>query len=113
MRKTSTKAAKQSQEPGQATRKKPATARSIVDTTFQLKVGTDCEVYVAGTFNDWDPRRDRLIPDEDGTMSTTLPVPRGTHEYKFVVNGVWCVDPECRERIPNHQGSLNGVLHVI
>lgn len=42
----------------------------------------------------------------------TLLLPMGHHEYKFVVNDAWLVDPENLEWTPNDQGSLNSVLTV-
>jgi hypothetical protein len=47
-----------------------------------------------------------------GHCKTTLVLPPGRHEYKFVVNGEWCVDANCAECVPNDQGSLNSVVTV-
>lgn len=68
-------------------------------------------VYVAGTFNGWDPGKNPLRK-KDGVYTTTLLVPRGTHEYKFIVDDIWCPDPECRDWVPNDMGSLNSVITV-
>ena len=70
-------------------------------------------VYVAGTFNDWDPERNRMRSNPGtGEYRTSLVLPPGRHEYKFVVNGEWHVDPNCADWVPNSHGSLNSVICV-
>lgn len=78
---------------------------------FQIQAEEGSEVFVAGTFNDWSADKNRLT-SKDGVYSATILIPKGRHEYKFVVNGVWCVDPECSEWAPNGLGSLNSVITV-
>ncbi|MBM4148518.1 MAG: hypothetical protein FJ224_05695 [Lentisphaerae bacterium] len=70
------------------------------------------QVFVAGTFNDWDPLKKSLKDDGSGIFKTTMFVAPGRYEYKFVVDGQWCLDPECSEWAPNPHGSLNSVLIV-
>lgn len=80
-----------------------------------LEYHSDCakDVYVAGSFNDWDPARDRLSGvGENGTFRATLKLPKGRHEYRLVVDGVWCSDPANPDWVPNDQGSTNSVLTV-
>ncbi len=79
--------------------------------TFQIRAEEGSEVYVAGTFNEWNATSDKLA-EKNGLYSTTLLIPRGRHEYKFIVNGVWCVDPGCPVWVPNEVGSLNSVITV-
>ena len=70
-------------------------------------------VYVCGDFNDWQPTSLRMIGSPDaGLWEKRLVLPPGRHEYKFVVDGLWCVDPECPEWSPNGHGSLNSVVTV-
>lgn len=78
---------------------------------FAIKAEHGSEVYVAGSFNSWNPKKNKLTY-RGGLYSTTLMLPKGRHEYKFVIDGVWCVDPECSEWTPNGIGSLNSVLTV-
>jgi 1,4-alpha-glucan branching enzyme len=68
---------------------------------------------VVGSFNDWSPSRTAL-QDETGAgrYSASVLVAPGRHEYKFVVNGRWCVDPKCEDPIVNGYGTLNGVVNV-
>ncbi len=62
---------------------------------------------------DWDPAGKRLR-DKKGTgeYAATLLLPGGRHEYKFVVNGEWVIDPRNPELTTNEHGSLNSVLIV-
>ena len=78
---------------------------------FQIAADPGSEVYVAGTFNSWDPRKDRLT-FKDGVYTACLLLPKGRYEYKFVINDIWCIDPECPEWTPNDFGTLNSVVTV-
>jgi len=77
--------------------------------TIEAEKGSD--VYVAGTFNGWNPRKNKLR-FKNGVYTTSILLPPGRYEYKFVVNDVWCVDPACSEWTPNNIGSLNSVKTV-
>jgi 1,4-alpha-glucan branching enzyme len=78
---------------------------------FAIEAKDASAVYVAGTFNGWDAGKNRLRM-KDGIFSTTLLVSQGRHEYKFIVDDVWLLDPECQEWTPNDKGSLNSVRTV-
>ena len=68
---------------------------------------------LAGTFNQWDTKRHPMKDSlSAGIYTLTLMVPKGEHEYKFVINGDWVVDPECRNWVRNDCGTLNSVLTV-
>ena len=69
------------------------------------------QVYVAGTFNNWDPTKTRMTW-KAGVYTAVVWLPRGRYEYKFVVDGVWQMDPQCQEWAPNGLGSLNSVIVV-
>jgi 1,4-alpha-glucan branching enzyme len=79
---------------------------------FQLQAEPGCEVFVAGTFNSWNPRKTRMTYG-DGVYSTTVTLPKGRYEYKFIIDDVWCIDPNCTEWAPNGLGSLNSVVVVV
>jgi len=78
---------------------------------FEVQAEAGSEVYVAGTFNSWNGKQNRL-KEKSGVYTATLLLPKGKHEYKFVINAVWCVDPKCQEWVPNDQGSLNSIVTV-
>jgi len=80
---------------------------------FELSAEPGSRVFVAGTFNAWNPEANPLMFDPGrGHFEACLHVPAGTYEYKFIVNGVWSEDPKCAERVPNECGTMNSVLHV-
>ena len=81
--------------------------------TFSVQADPGAIVCLAGTFNNWDPQS-RKLTDKKGTgaFTTSLMLPPGTYEYKFVINGTWCVDPNNGEWTQNDLGTLNSVLTV-
>jgi 1,4-alpha-glucan branching enzyme len=80
---------------------------------FELPAEPGSRVFVAGTFNDWSPTANPLKDNPgSGHCKATLSIPPGRHEYKFVVNGEWRVDPNCTAWAPNELGSLNSVILV-
>ncbi len=80
---------------------------------FEITAERGSRVFVAGTFNNWDPTAHPLNHDPDaGVFRVTLHLAAGAHEYKFVVNGVWHMDDKCPHWVPNAHGSLNSVIHV-
>ena len=78
---------------------------------FQISADKGAEVFVAGSFNDWNPKKNKLAY-KNKIYSCTILLSKGRHEYKFVIDGVWCVDPTCSEWTPNGLGSLNSVAVV-
>ncbi len=79
--------------------------------SFRIQADPGSQVHVAGTFNDWNPAKDKLKYTK-GLYTGSLMLPKGRHEYKFIVDEVWCVDPQCPEWSPNGLGSLNSVVTV-
>jgi len=80
---------------------------------FEVSAEPGSEVFVAGSFNDWNPARNPLRDRTgDGAFRTSLLLHPGRYEYKFVINNVWSIDPECRNWTPNAEGSLNSVRLV-
>lgn len=76
-------------------------------------------VFVAGTFNDWSRDATPLVRQGDGHWRTTLPLPNGRHEFKFIVDGEWCCDPgakdESQDRLDcsrNPFGTMNRILEL-
>jgi 1,4-alpha-glucan branching enzyme len=76
-----------------------------------LRADADSDVFVAGSFNDWDPTRTRLTWKR-GVYAATVRLAQGRYEYKFIVDGTWCMDPDCPDWAPNGFGSLNSVITV-
>jgi len=80
---------------------------------FEVAADPDSKVYIAGTFNGWNPYTHPLKHrPEDGVFRATLLLPAGTHEYKYVVNGVWQRDARCPHCVPDAPGEPNSVLRI-
>lgn len=94
-------------------RKTTATAKKTTRrVTFSITAAPGLPVYVAGSFNNWDPESIPLV-EKDGVYSTALTLEPGEYEYKFIVNGFWTMDPDTsREWRANGLGTLNSVLTV-
>jgi 1,4-alpha-glucan branching enzyme len=69
-------------------------------------------VSVAGDFCNWQPGHYALKKDKQGRWKTTIALPPGRYEYRFVVDGQWLNDPSCAERAANEFGGENCVLRV-
>lgn len=68
------------------------------------------EVSLAGSFTDWKPVE--MARQKNGAFVTSVKLPRGTHQYKFVVDGTWIPDPDNDYRAPNPFGSANSVVSI-
>jgi len=79
---------------------------------FELVTHPGREVFVAGSFNSWDPEQQPLTQSKTGAYVATFTLPVGTHEYKFIVDGNWQIDPLNPSLIPNGAGSMNNILLV-
>lgn len=80
--------------------------------TFQLHAPEAGEVYLPGSFNEWNPTARSLKQQKDGTWKTTVTLESGVYEYRFIVDGNWQNDPLCEERCGNEFGGENCVLRV-
>jgi 1,4-alpha-glucan branching enzyme len=69
-------------------------------------------VFVAGSFNEWDPRATPLTRDSVGAWSVELALPRGEHRYRLVVDGQWCDDPNAQRLVPNPFGGFDAAIFV-
>jgi len=69
-------------------------------------------VFVAGSFNNWNPTKTPLRRSADGKWVGELSGISGRHEYLFVVDGQWLPDPNARENVQNPFGGRNSVLVV-
>lgn len=69
------------------------------------------KVMLSGTFNNWSTMLTRMEKTEEG-WSITLPLKPGEYEYKYIVDGVWTIDPANDYKRDNDAGSENSVVYV-
>ena len=80
--------------------------------TFTLHAPEATRVFVAGSFNDWDPAATPLERGEGGTWTCAVVLDPGEHEYRFIVDGVWWDDPSNARRRQTEFGCENCILIV-
>jgi 1,4-alpha-glucan branching enzyme len=80
--------------------------------TFSLHAPNARSVALAGSFDGWEQNPVPLKRQKNGLWKTTLALGPGTYEYRFLVDGQWCDDPECSSRVPNPFGAENCVRVV-
>ena len=91
-------------------RQASATRKSVA---FSIRATPGSKVFLAGTFNDWAPAKTELREKKgSGVYAASVLLPKGRYEYKFVINGTWCVDPACADWVQNRLGTLNSVRKV-
>ena len=80
-------------------------------TRFSVKADKGArEVLLAGDFTNWAPVR--MKKAKTGSFGVTLAIPRGSHEYKFIVDGCWVTDPDNAAYAANPYGTVNSLLRV-
>ncbi len=92
--------------------KKPAEAKAT-RVKFAVRAEVGSKVFLAGSFNNWDPTTKEMT-DKNGTgeFVCNVNLTKGSYEYKFVINGTWCADPECTDWVQNDMGTLNSLKIV-
>lgn len=81
------------------------------DVDFEIKAPQAKEVYIVGDFTGWE-KKIRLRRFSEGVWRKRLALRPGRHEYKFVVDGEWHVDPDNEHRVYNALGTLNSVKEL-
>lgn len=83
----------------------------IIQYTFEWKDGGN-EVEIAGTFSDnWNKKNEMKKNLNTGIFEATLEVPRGRHEFKFIVDKKW-VCSQHYDRIKNKNNISNNVIDL-
>jgi len=67
-------------------------------------------VCLAGSFNKWQPAA--MKKQQNGVYALEVKLSKGQHEYKFIVDDVWQVDPANTDTVQNTLGTINSVLVV-
>lgn len=89
---------------------KKAAEKSV---TFTVRADPGKSVYLAGCFNQWNSTGKKMLDKKnEGVYTASLKLAPGRYEYKFVIDGVWCADPENLDFVQNDHGTLNSVIVV-
>jgi len=90
-----------------------ANNRWFVTFTFTPTLAMPKQVSLAGDFNNWNKLAAPMQRAKDGSWSTSVELPEGTHSYKFVVDGdTWLADPQNVLKLADGNGGNNSVLRL-
>jgi 1,4-alpha-glucan branching enzyme len=90
-------------------------------TRFLFHAPEAAAVYLAGTFNEWNPRSTPMVKNAEGVWNIDIPLQTGRYEYKFVVDDQWHCEPDQEQETaslprcecaPNPFGTFNYILVV-
>jgi 1,4-alpha-glucan branching enzyme len=95
-----------------ANAQKTETAATKKRAAFKLDASEARGVFLAGSFNEWNPSDRALKRDKKGVWTTTMMLAPGAYEYRFVVDGEWRDDPKAAERRANEHGTQNCVIYI-
>lgn len=72
------------------------------------------KIFLAGTFNDWNPANPKFLMTDDGngTFTITVKLFPGTYQYKYVADGTWIKDPASPSDAPDGYGGRNSKFDV-
>jgi 1,4-alpha-glucan branching enzyme len=88
------------------------TTTKLKTAEFKLNAPHAKMVNIAGSFNNWNPKKLSAKKDAKGNWTVKINLKPGKYEYKFLVDGNWINDPNCRAYSPNPFGSSNSVIEV-
>ena len=81
--------------------------------TFVCEDAPGRQIFVAGSFNGWEPKNPLTDRDGSGKYSCRILLEPGEYQYKFVVDGEWRLDAANPNFVPNDFGTLNSLLTVL
>jgi len=81
-------------------------------TRFLLTDTAAREVFVAGSFNNWNPTSTPMTQIGGGRWIADLRIPPGRYEYQFVIDGRWIHDRHATALADNPFGGINSVIDV-
>jgi len=85
--------------------------KNTIRFSFRPRRGTPAQkVQLVGDFSKWQPLAMRK--QKDGSYVLNVELNPGQHEYKFIVDGNWLVDPDNNAWSLNPYGTLNSVAQI-
>ena len=79
---------------------------------FKILAPKAKHVLLSGNFNNWSSNSDPMKRNRGGTWIKIKQLPKGTYEYKFIVDGQWLIDPDNYDTVQNQHGTTNSVIVV-
>lgn len=94
-------------------KRRAAPSPEVKRVRFRLPAQRGKHIYLAGTFNNWEPAATPMKwSAKDAAYTAGVDLLPGRYEYKYVIDGYWCIDPYCPEWVVNQYGTLNSVLTI-
>ena len=93
-------------------KKEPSKKQNHKKATFKFMAPEAQSVLLAGDFNAWEPASHPLKRTSNGLWKANLSLSPGRYEYRFLVDGQWQNDPDCKSYAPNPYGSENCIIHL-
>ena len=92
----------------------PVKADTVHIVRFVLLAPSASSVSIVGDFNDWQRGATPLRPaGAAGVWAVSLPLPRGLHQYAFIVDGTrWTPDPATSTTVTDDFGTTTSVIAV-
>jgi len=78
-----------------------------VDVKFDWNHGGS-NAFLCGSFNDWKPLC--MNKHNDNTFTLTLPLSPGAHQYKFIIDNIWCYDTQ--KPLVQYNSNINNFIQV-
>jgi len=91
-------------------KKEPSKKQNHKKATFKFMAPEAQNVLLAGDFNAWNPGVHPLKRASNGLWKINLSLSPGRYEYRFLVDGQWHNDPECKSHVSNPYGDDNCVI---
>ncbi len=89
------------------------------DHEFRTHAPEAKEAFLAGSFNEWNPKAIPMRANDGGDWTVTLQLAPGRYEYKYVLDGEWRCQEACEGShlgcphcTPNDFGTRNCVLEI-
>ncbi len=91
---------------------KPASEKKSMNIEFVYDAPEAKEVYLAGSFNNWDRHGLRMKKNRRGQWKATVNLAPGKYPYKFIADGNWTVGSLCPEVVVDDSGATNCAITV-
>jgi len=86
--------------------------KEFIEKTFSLIAPKAKDVYIVGDFNNWNASEAYKLMKRDGRWEGRVNLKKGTHRYRFVIDGLWRHDPSNPRIKQNSFGSFDSILEV-